>query len=68
MTQRPSIFELSLNTLQIGVYKNLSSCLETTPFYQLLEIFEKMHFAAIPIVDEKGFLIHTLYKSELAVC
>jgi CBS-domain-containing membrane protein len=66
MAKRPALFETSLEKIQVGRFSQLSTALPTFTLYEVLQMIEKTHYSAIPIVDSDGTLIDTLYKADLA--
>lgn len=66
MAKRPALFETSLEKIQVGRFGILTTASEDTTLFDALMMIEKTHYSAIPIVDSKGGLVDTLYKSDLS--
>lgn len=66
MAKRPALFETSLEKIQIGHLAALTTASVSSTLYEVLKLVETTHFSAIPIVDDHGVLIDTLYKNDFA--
>lgn len=66
MAKRPALFETSLEKIQIGRFTGLTTASPDTSLFDTLMLIEKTRFSAIPVVDQTGKLVDTIYKSDLA--
>lgn len=65
MAKRPALFETSLDKIQIGRFTSLTTAPPSSTLFEILQLIERTHFSAIPIVNEDGLLLDTVYKSDL---
>lgn len=66
MAKRPALFEAPLEKSQVGRFSGLTTAPSNSTLYGILQMIEKTHFSAIPIVAPDGTLVDTLYKTELS--
>lgn len=68
ITDIPSLFQFTLRNLQIGSFMNIKSIQSKLTFGEAIRELTEYGYAALPIVDENGRLVETIYKSDVSVC
>lgn len=67
ITDIPSLFQFTLENLKIGSFMNIKSIQNILTLGEVLRELTEYGYAALPIVDENGHLVETIYKSDISV-
>lgn len=63
--EKPELFDVSIDKLGIGTWKNIISVLPSTPLIHVLDLLSSKGLSSIPIVDESGVLVDVYSKSDV---